>query len=251
MIDSPVRYLVVSDIHANWEALEAVVADARGAYDRVVCCGDLVGYGADPNRVVDWAHSAVEAIVRGNHDKACTMPEELEWFNPAAQAATRWTIDTLTPENLAYIANLPRGPLRIDGFELVHGSPVDEDEYLLSRSNAATISDYLEAPVTFFGHTHVQGGFLFVRRGVKNIRPASEDEKSYTLELQPDIWYMLNPGSVGQPRDQDPRAAYAVYDTERRTVEFVRVPYDVEGAQQRILAAGLPILLARRLALGR
>ena len=108
------RYLILSDIHSNWEALEAVLKDAAGAYDTVLCCGDLVGYCADPNRVLDWCRANVKRIVRGNHDKVVAGLDGLEWFNPVAQAASLWTRHELTPENLDYLANLPKGPLTVD-----------------------------------------------------------------------------------------------------------------------------------------
>ena len=245
------RYLIVSDIHANWEALEAVLADASGSYDSLLCCGDLVGYGADPDRAANWARQAVTTIVRGNHDKVCASPEELESFNPAARTATLWTIQNLSPENLSFVANLPKGPALVDRFHLVHGSPLDEDEYLVSRADVEGLFGYLEVPLTFFGHTHMQGGFQFVGKRVRRIPQTQEEERESLLELEPDSWYLLNPGSVGQPRDQDPRTSYAIYDSEARTVQFVRVSYDIETAQRKIMRAGLPALLARRLAIGR
>ena len=122
------RYLVLSDIHANWEALAATLADAEGRYDRVVCLGDMVGYGADPNMVTDWVRTRSAVTVRGNHDKACTGDPVIEWFNPAAQHSAVWTMETLTPENMDYLVKLPQGPVTVDLFQLVHGSPLDEDE---------------------------------------------------------------------------------------------------------------------------
>ena len=112
------RYLVVSDLHSNWEALEAVLADARDRYDSIVCCGDLVGYGPDPNPVVDWARAHLRAVIRGNHDRACTGLENLEWFNPVARVASVWTMSQLTPVNLDYLRNLPAGPVAVDNFPL-------------------------------------------------------------------------------------------------------------------------------------
>ena len=237
--------LILSDIHGNLEALEAVLADARGHYDRIVCLGDLVGYGADPNAVVEWARAnlaatAFSAIVRGNHDKACSGHDALEHYNSAARASAVWTRGVLTAENLEYLEKLPRGPLRYEDFDLVHGSPVDEDDYLITLSDVAPLRGYLEAPATFFGHTHVQGGFLLARGGVKTIVTA-------TLELEADRFYLLNPGAVGQPRDGDPRAAYALYWPERGVVEYRRAGYDIDKAAGKILDAGLPEVLGARL----
>jgi predicted phosphodiesterase len=247
-----VRFLILSDIHANQPALEAVVADAAGGYDRAVCCGDLVGYGADPNPVVDWGRLNVAAVVRGNHDKASTgNSDELEWFNPTARAAALWTMDSLTAENREYLTRLPKGPLALFGFQVLHGSPVDEDEYVVSTWDAAPLSGYIDSPLAFFGHTHLQGGFYFQRNGVRRLEKPAGHEPELALFLQPDVQYLVNPGSVGQPRDGDPRAAYCLYDSDTRTVLYKRVQYDVGEAQRRIRAAGLPEPLAVRLAGGR
>ena len=167
-------YLILSDIHSNREALQAVLADARGRYDQILCLGDLVGYGADPNAIVDWARNNVAAAVRGNHDRACIEPETLDFFRPAARTAAVWTREALTPENLRYLEGLPRGPLHYEGFDLVHGSPMDEDEYLFSLTDVAEIRSELQTGLTFFGHTHVQGGFLVARSGVKLIDPTGD-----------------------------------------------------------------------------
>jgi predicted phosphodiesterase len=236
-----VPYLILSDIHANLEALDAVLADARGKYDRIMCLGDLVGYGADPNAIVDWARSMDNVTVRGNHDKACCGGDMLEHYNPSARAAAEWTQDTITPANLEYLRSLPRGPLRYEDFDLVHGSPADEDDYLVSLSDVFPIREFVSAQATFFGHTHLQGGFLLARGGVKHIVPSG------TLELEPHHYYLINPGAVGQPRDNDPRAAYALYWSDQRVVEYRRVEYDIESAAGKIRAAGLPGALAARL----
>ena len=245
------RYLILSDIHANWEGLQAVVEHARNKYDQVLCCGDLIGYGADPNAVTEWVRAHVTSVVRGNHDKASVGLDDLEWFNPVARAAAVWTQQQLTPENADYIRNLPKGPLMLDGFEVVHGSPLDEDEYMLAAADAGLAFGYLDTPLTFFGHTHVQGGFIWNRARVETIEKTPLEDERQTLELDPDCAYMINPGSVGQPRDGDPRAAYVLYNTEERFVIFYRLPYDVGNAQEKIRRAGLPPMLADRLAAGR
>jgi diadenosine tetraphosphatase ApaH/serine/threonine PP2A family protein phosphatase len=221
-----------------------VFADARGRFGRILCLGDLVGYGADPNAVVEWANANVTAIVRGNHDKICIGLDPLEGYNPAARASAVWTQAVLARESFEYLHKLPRGPMRIDGFDLVHGSPADEDEYLITPRDAAEVYADLDSRLSFFGHTHVQGGFLIARGGVKRIIPAQ------ALELEPDHYYLVNPGSVGQPRDGDPRAAYALYSAEQQMVEFRRVGYDIAAAAEKIRAAGLPESLALRLYAG-
>jgi diadenosine tetraphosphatase ApaH/serine/threonine PP2A family protein phosphatase len=245
-----VRYLILSDIHSNWEALEAVLRDAEGDYDEVLCCGDLVGYGADPNRVVDWTRERAKLVVRGNHDKGCAGLDDLEWFNPVARAAATWTGRSLTLDNLNYLRNLPKGPAAMDSFQILHGSPLDEDDYLVSSFAIAQVAPYLERQVSFFGHTHLQGGFLCHRNGVKRLARPEGEESRMMVELEHDALYLINPGSVGQPRDGDPRAGYAIYDPDTRLVEFRRVPYDVRAAQAKIREAGLPELLADRLEFG-
>lgn len=237
-------FLIVSDIHGNREALEAVLADARGHYDRIVCLGDLAGYGADPNFTVDWARANVSAIVRGNHDKLCGGLESFYSYRPAARAAAEWTVNTLTAENRTYLERLPRGPLPYEGFDLVHGSPLDEDEYLMTTNDVATIRRDIDTPLSFFGHTHLQGGFLIARNNIKPI------DRHRVLELEGHYTYLVNPGSVGQPRDGDPHAAYALYFASEHVIEFRRVAYDAAAAGKKIRAAGLPESLASRLLSG-
>ncbi len=245
------RYLIISDLHANLEALDAVLADSTGHYDQAVCCGDLVGYGADPNPVCDWVRHNCPLVVRGNHDRASTGMDDLEWCNPVARAAAVWTLKTLSAENGEYIRALPRGPVTMESFQIFHGSPYDEDEYMIAASEAGQAFGYMESRVAFFGHTHVQGGFIWNQSRVETILRTSSNESSQAMEIDPDCAYMLNPGSVGQPRDGDPRAAYCVYDCDTRQVTYHRVNYDVTAAQQKIHAAGLPPILADRLAVGR
>ena len=208
------RYLILSDLHANLQALEAAVAATEGCYDQVLCCGDLIGYGGDPNPVVEWARAHCSSVVRGNHDKACTGLDDLEWFNPVARHAALWTQQALTVENSDYIRQLPKGPLTLEGFELVHGSPYDEDEYVLAADEANQAFTYLERRLTFFGHTHVQGGFIWNHSRVETIpRPALTSDR-HVIEIDAACAYLVNPGSVGQPRDGDPRAAYVLYDSD-------------------------------------
>jgi len=233
--------LILSDLHGNLEALEAVLADARGLYDRILCLGDLVGYGADPNPVVDWTRENAAVVVRGNHDKAGAGLDDMETFTPLARASGLWTRAVLTPANRAYLEHLPRGPIPSEGIDLVHGSPADEDEYLVSAEDISPVRAYLGAPITFFGHTHLQGGFLLAQRAAVPLRPDG------VLQIERKYFYLVNPGSVGQPRDNDPRAAYALYSPEHHTVEFRRTAYDVHRAAAKIRAAGLPDFLAARL----
>jgi len=245
-----VRYLILSDIHANWEALEAVLAHAQSSYDRIVCCGDVVGYGANPDAVTEWVRDNVAYIVRGNHDKACAGLEDLEWFNAIARTSALWTQEIMKPDNIGYLRDLAKGPERINGFQIVHGSPLDEDEYVVSEQDVAQVAPYLDSSVSFFGHTHLQCGFLCHRNGVKRLRGVDMESDTEGLDLEADASYLINPGSVGQPRDGDPRAGYAIYQPDARVVTLRRAEYDVRSAQKKILEAGLPELLALRLEAG-
>jgi predicted phosphodiesterase len=241
------KFLIVSDIHGNREALEAVLKDARGQYDRIVCLGDIVGYGADPNFVVDWARASVSAIVRGNHDTVCAGLESLSRFNDNAADAATWSRRVLSPKNLAYLKRLPAGPLPYEGFDLAHGSPFGEFDYLCSSGDVAIISHRVTTPVTFFGHTHDQGGFEIKRSGkINEIDPRVPTG----FVLAPRSKYLVNPGSVGQPRDRNPDAAYAIYSPAERGIEYRRVKYDAKAAGKKIIKAGLPERLASRLLVG-
>lgn len=250
------RYLIISDIHSNLEALETVLA-AAPEHDFVLNLGDVVGYGASPNEVVDIVSALPGPIVRGNHDKACSGAGDTFGFNAVADKAVSWTMETLRPENRQWVRNLPRGPVEIPqcaGGQCVHGSPIDEDDYLLSSAAAFEVFREGNLALTFFGHTHVQGGYIFRKGLVESMRPkyrAMMDEENWDLHLQPEARYLINPGSIGQPRDGDWRAAYAVFDSAAKVVHFCRVPYPVELAQQRIISAELPEYLAVRLRNGR
>lgn len=247
------RFLILSDIHANATALETSLAESQGKFDKVVCLGDIVGYGPDPNEVIDRIRELNAVTIRGNHDKVGSGLESPEDFNPIARAAAMWTREQLRPENREYLENLPLGPVALDGFSLVHGALRDEDEYVVAPAQA--LESLLEAPsqVTFFGHTHLQGGFSLGPDNALSalrLRP-SNGEKSTRLEIKKDTNYLLNPGSVGQPRDGDPRAAFAIADVEHGEVQFWRVAYEVESVQHRMEQAGLPEALILRLSFGR
>jgi diadenosine tetraphosphatase ApaH/serine/threonine PP2A family protein phosphatase len=251
-----VRILIVSDIHANLEALDACL-DAAPEHDRVFNLGDIVGYGANPNEVTDRARGLGEVIVRGNHDKAATGLTSLEDFNPVAGLAALWTRQHLTPANLEFLRDLPHGPVApLDNLQCVHGSPRDEDEYVLVRRDAYSILAHAAAPLIFFGHTHLQGAYWIDEahesEGIVPPKyPSREGRQHFQFSLSPTAKYLVNPGSIGQPRDGDPRAAFALYDTEARAITFHRTPYNIARAQKKIRAAGLPEHLAARLAEGR
>lgn len=245
------RYLIISDLHSNIEALDAVLNDARGEYDRIVCCGDLAGYGPDPNPVIDWARANLHAVIRGNHDRGCSGIEDLEWFNPVARVASLWTMAQLTSANLDYLRSLPPGPLNVDGFQLIHGSPMDEDEYLISVADARNVFPYLEANIAFFGHTHLQGGYVWRHGQYQTIARMEFFQHERHQKLDEDGVWLINPGSVGQPRDGDGRAAFALFDTASRELVYRRVRYDYQTTRRKIESAGLPDILGSRLAAGR
>lgn len=246
------RYLVISDIHANLEAYETVMAAATPLkYERVLVLGDLVGYGADPNAICERVRAlAPEALIRGNHDKVGSGVESPEGFNAVARSAIRWTYDQLTPENREWLAGLPAGPLVVDDFiEICHGTPFDEDAYVFDDLDALRAMHAARRPLCLYGHTHVQVG-NFLSRDQFGLSTA-DDHRPFTINLDEANRYLVNPGSVGQPRDGDPRAGFAIADTAAREVTLYRVEYPIAKAQARILEEGLPDVLAERLALGR
>jgi predicted phosphodiesterase len=251
-----VRVLFLSDIHANLEALEACLA-AAPPHDVVVNLGDTVGYGANPNEVIERARELGDTFVRGNHDRACAGLTDVRGFNYIAAAAAIWTNRQLSPDNLEWLKNLPHGPVSLPDLpnvQMVHGSPRDEDEYLLLPDDAAASAALARAPITFFGHTHMQGCFRITENQQITVHPkytSPEKVEQWPLALENGGVYLINPGSVGQPRDGDWRAAFALLDSEAKKVTFFRVPYDLASAQKKIVEANLPERLASRLQFGR
>jgi diadenosine tetraphosphatase ApaH/serine/threonine PP2A family protein phosphatase len=251
-----VQILIVSDIHSNLEALDACL-NAAPAYELAINLGDIVGYGASPNEVTEHSRKLGKHFVRGNHDKAVAGLSDLKDFNPIAGLAALWTREKMTPENMEWLRSLPQGPVEIPelpGFQFVHGSPVDEDEYVVTMDEALGPLTQSQSRTIFFGHTHLQGGFYTDASGNHTVHPEYQTvgkTESCELALQSDVHYMINPGSVGQPRDGDWRAAFATFDTDTRVVSFHRVPYDLKSAQEKIMAANLPPRLATRLAAGK
>jgi len=246
------RYLVLTDIHANLEALDACIADARTrGFDRALVLGDLVGYGADPNAVVERVVALDPvAIVRGNHDKVACGKEQAEGFNAVAKSAAFWTFDVMTPEHRAWLAALPEGPILVDDLvEICHGSPFDEDAYIFDELDAVRALKVSQRPLCLFGHTHYPASFELSADTFDSIGPSASTESQ--LVLRNGSKYLVNPGSVGQPRDGDPRAAYAIVDVAERQVTMMRVSYPLEAAQAKVVKAGLPDVLAQRLAAGR
>ena len=241
------RYLILSDIHSNDEALAAVLARVRRKrYDRVVVLGDFVGYGANPNHVIDRIRNIrkPKSMIRGNHDKVVCGVESGDLFNPVALKAARWTTDKLTPRNHKFLEALPLGPMSVDGaFAICHGSPRDEDAYIFTDYDAYLNFRETDAAVTFFGHSHIPSIFTLEPHGI--LVELVEGER-LRYPLKEGMRYLINPGSIGQPRDRNAAAAYALYDADERVVYFDRVPYPAEKTREKIYKAGLPHILGDR-----
>jgi diadenosine tetraphosphatase ApaH/serine/threonine PP2A family protein phosphatase len=237
------RYAIISDIHANLEALESVLGEIdRSSADRIICLGDIVGYGANPNECVEIIKGLNITSLIGNHDKAACGITEPIGFNPAARQAALWTRTELTGENRDYLKSLPEEDVA-DGFIIVHGAPSDPDKYILSTFDASSEFTLMKKKsLCFFGHTHVSAVYSLAEGIVGFSRAES-------LQLREGTRYLVNPGSVGQPRDRDPRASFLIYD-DRGSAEFRRVEYPVEAAQKKIIDSGLDPFLAERLSYG-
>lgn len=238
--------LVISDIHSNKTALEAVLEDA-GSYDTVWCLGDVVGYGPDPNQCVEMVRDLPELVcLRGNHDSAVTGLVEKSKFNPSAQEALEWTEKELNAGNLAFMRELPSHTER-DEVTLAHGSPRDPVwEYIMDPYTATANFDFFSTPFCLVGHSHIP--FLYTYESEEELavrQPMALGEKVQLPERA-----LLNPGSVGQPRDNDPRASYAMFDPGERTWILYRVDYDIEEVQKRMRKAGLPLTYIQRIAHG-
>jgi diadenosine tetraphosphatase ApaH/serine/threonine PP2A family protein phosphatase len=246
------RYLVLADIHANIEALDACLADATTRkHDRTLVLGDLVGYGPDPGTVIERVRALEPfAIVRGNHDKVACGLDSANDFNAIAKSAALWTHDILSSEHRDWLAALPQGPRQVDDLmEICHGSPFDEDAYIFDELDALRALKASVRPLCLFGHTHCPIAFELAEDTLESTAPSPPLAVQFFLIGQSK--YLLNPGAVGQPRDGDPRAAYAIVDIDNRRVELFRLKYPVEQTQAKVIQAGLPEVLAQRLAVGR
>jgi len=242
------RYAIIADIHANLAAFTAVLDDIehRGGMEEVWCLGDVVGYGPDPQQCIELLRQLNHICVAGNHDWAAIGKISTSDFNPEAAAACHWTSQQLSPMDIKYLGSLPL-VIEKDDFTLAHGSPREPIwEYLLSTSSAKENFTYFQSPLCLVGHSHVPLLFEYNEAGT-----------CYLNEFPPDTEFALtknrliiNPGGVGQPRDGDSRASYAIYDSETRTINHYRIPYDIEATQSKMMAVGLPRHLVTRLSYG-
>ena len=236
---------VIADIHSNLEALEAVLGQISELdVHEIVCLGDIVGYNADPNECVSMVRDRNIISVLGNHDACAAGLEEPVSFNAAAWKAVLWTRDVLTRENRLFLAHLSR-ERAVRGFYLFHGSIHDTNRYIMSKRDAMDNFRMLEAlsgerRIGFFGHTHMK--IAICKKGETLSSPGSRE-----LLLSKESRYLINPGSVGQPRDEDPRAAFLIFDSVEHRITFYRVKYDIRKCQDKIIRAGLPTGLADRL----
>jgi diadenosine tetraphosphatase ApaH/serine/threonine PP2A family protein phosphatase len=239
------RYAVLSDIHGNLEALRAVLLDCRTEVDAVLCLGDIVGYGADPVACLELMAERGTVLVAGNHEHGVTGQLGPAWFNPAARAAVAWTGTQLDADHRGYIGRLPL-TAEVAGATLVHASPLHPEEwgYLVSARDGLGAFAGFEGRLCFVGHSHRPGHWSVGSSGPRHQAGAS------TIRLEAGRRYIINVGSVGQPRDRDPRACFAIWDSGARRVTLRRVAYDVRAAREKILRAGLPRLLADRLGIG-
>jgi len=240
------RYLVLSDIHSNLAAFEAVLADA-GQFDEIWCLGDVIGYGPQPNECIKRLKSLPHICVAGNHDWAAVNKLDVSAFNPDAQRACLWTREQLTPGNWNFIENLPETLVK-DNFTIVHGSPRHPIWEYITRSSVAMANfAYFDTTYCFFGHTHRP--VIYALDGLHNTCDTFMMPENNPIPL--DIERLLiNPGGVGQPRDGDPRASYIVLDSEENTIEYRRVEYPIEETQRLMFSLGLPPRLAIRLSVG-
>lgn len=240
------RYGIFSDIHANLEALEAVLAELEKArVDEIICLGDVVGYGPNPNECIALVKEKVDCCLAGNHDVAPLGGLDLQYFNYVARKAIEWTARTLTSESKAFLKALPL-TRDYETFFIVHATPLEPEKwgYILSMGDAESNFAGFSQQTCFVGHSHSAWCVE------KSADGRYDGRENYPISLIDSSRYLINVGSVGQPRDRNPAAAFSVLDVENKTYELRRVPYDIPVTQKKILEAGLPELLAERLALG-
>jgi predicted phosphodiesterase len=247
------RYLILSDIHSNIEALGACVQRAKDAgYNSVLCCGDLVGYGPNPIEAIDGIRALNALVIRGNHDRVAAGLDEATQFNPHARLAVYWTRSVLPDAYRDYLANLPIGPIDInEDAQLVHGAVTNEDDYIFTEADADENFTLTKKRITFFGHSHFPVVFSIDASGISEVATSYEFDEYIAVKCDADKKLFVNPGSVGQPRDGDHRASFAIWDQDRGRIEFYRVEYDLGLTQKKMREAQLPPYLIQRLAHGR
>ncbi|MCS7286077.1 MAG: metallophosphoesterase family protein [Anaerolineae bacterium] len=245
------RFLVISDVHSNLEALEAVLKDAEGLYEAVLCLGDIVGYGPDPNECVERVKGLPSlSCVAGNHDWAAIGKLGVEEFNTDARIATLWTQSVLTPTSVTYLNSLPERIILEDKLTIVHGSPrYPIWEYILTSTVALENFQHFITPWCLVGHSHIPVIFA-LREANQRACETIVLEENKPFSLDPEFRFIINPGSVGQPRDGDPRASYALLDLNSGVVELRRVYYPVNKTQDKMEKVGLPPRLIARLTFG-
>lgn len=244
------RYLIISDIHGNLEALNALLqATKRKKFQKILILGDLVGYGANPNEVIEAVKEdkRILKIVRGNHDRVALEEGTENTFNLPAMAAILWTRRNLKEENFNFLKSLPSGPIKVENFLICHGSPIDEDLYILSSYEAFESFVQTTEKLTFFGHSHIPCIFTFEKNNVSGFLLKGD---YLHIKLNKNLRYLINPGSIGQPRDGNPKASFMVFDSKNYSITLYRIPYDLKNTMKSIMEAGLPIHLASRLERG-
>jgi len=241
------RYGIISDVHSNIEALRAVLAelDTLG-FDELVCLGDIVGYGPSPNECCDLLLERKCVSIAGNHDEAAAKESGIDYFSPLAREALEWNRAALRPEHLDYLSTLPR-VRSFEGFDIVHGAPVYHFDYILDVIDAQAAFERTGAELTFVGHSHIAEVYYQDQAGRTYQQRLQHGGR---VDITPEFRYIVNPGSVGQPRDRNPQAAFAIIDVGERFVDVRRVSYDVRSVQERIERAHLPPQLGERLSIG-
>lgn len=244
------RYLIISDIHGNLPAFNSLLEiTRRKKFQKIILLGDLVGYGANPNEIIEIIREEkrILKIVRGNHDRVVLEEGTENSFNLPAMAAILWTRKNLKGENLNFLKTLNPGPVKIEDFLICHGSPIDEDLYILSSYEALECFMKTKEKIIFFGHSHIPCFFTFDKNNVSGFLMKGD---YVHLNLQKNIRYLINPGSVGQPRDGNPKASFLIFDSKKYSLTLYRIPYNIKEAMRSIMEAGLPIHLASRLERG-
>lgn len=240
------RYAIISDIHSNVESLERALALVPPE-DELLCLGDIVGYGPNPNECIELLRQRVKHAVLGNHDLAALENFGVEYFNDAARAAIAWTQVVLSEESRAWLNTLSY-EIRYPDFLMVHGAPVNYFEYILDKRTASKAFALTDAPLVFIGHTHIAEYWVQEPDGSVGHRHMQHGGE---LQFEEGRRYIVDVGSIGQPRDLNPEASFVFYDPQKRTVEWVRYPYPISDVQEKIHEAHLPEYLAMRLESGR